>query len=168
MCEREDGMGSYFVGDGCCVCACFQHTKDKCFPLSFRTPKSWNWHTVTWRMLAYWRHIHLRKLTNVACWTGREVKPGKIGIVGKRGPGDQQAFMVGFFKMSSELHVRRTRSTRQRQLDDVTYSDDPYSSYGRNGTYPLCVWSMGAMALSLCVSVPEMVLSLNVSNPWVK
>ncbi|KAK7475615.1 hypothetical protein BaRGS_00033108 [Batillaria attramentaria] len=67
---------------------------------------------------------------------GREVKPGKVGIVGSRGPADRQAFMVGFFKMSNELHVRRTRSTRQRQAaDDVTYNDDPYTGYGRNA-YP--------------------------------
>ncbi|KAK7091274.1 bone morphogenetic protein 7-like isoform X2 [Littorina saxatilis] len=68
---------------------------------------------------------------------GREVKPSKVGIVGKQGSADKQAFMVGFFRMSSELHVRRTRSTRQRQLDDVTYSDDPYSAYGSGrNAYP--------------------------------
>lgn len=68
---------------------------------------------------------------------GREVKPGKVGIVGRRGPADKQAFMVGFFKMSNELHVRRTRSTRQKQStpDDVTYSDDPYTGHARNA-YP--------------------------------
>ncbi|XP_076456461.1 bone morphogenetic protein 7-like isoform X2 [Babylonia areolata] len=66
---------------------------------------------------------------------GRAVKPGRVGIVGTRGPADKQAFMVGFFRMSNELHTRRTRSTRKRQLDEISYSDDPYSSYGRN-TFP--------------------------------
>ncbi|KAL8591494.1 hypothetical protein ACOMHN_000509 [Nucella lapillus] len=70
---------------------------------------------------------------------GRAVKPSRIGIEETRGRADKQAFMVGFFRMSSELHTRRTRSARRRQPhdddDDVSYSDDPYSSYGRN-TFP--------------------------------
>lgn len=66
---------------------------------------------------------------------GRDVKPGKLGIVGSRGTADKQAFMVGFFKMTNELQVRRKRSTRQRQAEDVSYSDDPYTGYGRNA-YP--------------------------------
>lgn len=66
-------------------------------------------------------------------WVGHEKKPSKIGIVGKDGPADKQAFLVGFFRMSNDLHIRRTRSTRRRQAEEVSYNDDPYSSFGRNG-----------------------------------
>ncbi|XP_025092304.1 bone morphogenetic protein 7-like isoform X2 [Pomacea canaliculata] len=66
---------------------------------------------------------------------GHEKKPSKIGIVGKDGPADKQAFLVGFFRMSNDLHIRRTRSTRRRQAEEVSYNDDPYSSFGRNA-YP--------------------------------
>lgn len=41
----------------------------------------------------------------------RQIESGKFGIVGRRGPEDKQAFMVGFFKMArGDLHVRSRRS----------------------------------------------------------
>ena len=47
--------------------------------------------------------------------SGKPLEPGKIGIVGRKGPEDKQAFMVGFFRRSQELHVRNTRSARVRR-----------------------------------------------------
>ncbi|KAL3887915.1 hypothetical protein ACJMK2_000300 [Sinanodonta woodiana] len=43
-----------------------------------------------------------------------------FGIVGEDGPENKQPFMVGFFKMTNELHVRRTRSARRRQYTSPT------------------------------------------------
>ncbi|XP_041360873.1 bone morphogenetic protein 7-like isoform X2 [Gigantopelta aegis] len=63
---------------------------------------------------------------------GREIDPQKIGIVSKKGPIDKLPFMVGFFRMTNELHVRRTRSARRRQNSEVSYNDEPYYSYSKN------------------------------------
>lgn len=86
---------------------------------------------------------------------GREVKPSRIGIVGSSGPVDKQAFMVGFFRMSNELHIRRTRSVQNRQLEEVSYSDDPYSSYGRSA-YPQLRRQTGCARHTLYVSFRDL------------
>ncbi|CAI9739529.1 morphogenetic 7-like isoform X2 [Octopus vulgaris] len=65
--------------------------------------------------------------------TGQELRPNHIGIVGHRGDPDKQAFLVCFFKMSRQLHVRRTRSAR-RQMDTrtaVSRRDDSQSTWRR-------------------------------------
>ncbi|KAL3887914.1 hypothetical protein ACJMK2_000299 [Sinanodonta woodiana] len=45
----------------------------------------------------------------------RLIHPFKFGIVGEDGPKNKQPFMVGYFKMTNELHVRRTRLARTRR-----------------------------------------------------
>ncbi|XP_014779144.1 bone morphogenetic protein 7 [Octopus bimaculoides] len=74
--------------------------------------------------------------------TGQELRPNHIGIVGHRGDPDKQAFLVCFFKMSRQLHVRRTRSAR-RQMDTrtaVSRRDDSQSTWRRTRRYvrPVC------------------------------
>lgn len=86
---------------------------------------------------------------------GREVKPSRIGIVGSSGPADKQAFMVGFFRMSKELHVRRTRSTRKHQIEEVSFSDDPYSTYSRNA-FPQVRRQSGCARHTLYVSFRDL------------
>lgn len=54
------------------------------------------------------------------------VDPGRIGIVGRKGPEDKQAFMVGFFRRSEELHVRNTRSARVRRDTSSNEADNYY------------------------------------------
>ncbi|XP_071114428.1 bone morphogenetic protein 7-like isoform X2 [Haliotis cracherodii] len=56
---------------------------------------------------------------------GQDVDPRHIGIVGRRGSMAKQPFLVGYFRMDSELHERRRRSTRRRYRQDVTYADQP-------------------------------------------
>ncbi|KAL3887916.1 hypothetical protein ACJMK2_000301 [Sinanodonta woodiana] len=72
----------------------------------------------------YWSVFHTENLglymrvTDVK--KGRMIDSDKFGIVGEDGPENKQPFMVGFFKMTNELHVRRTRSTRKRQNSSPT------------------------------------------------
>nr|WND63737.1 bone morphogenetic protein 7 [Sinonovacula constricta] len=40
----------------------------------------------------------------------RPIEPGKFGLIGRKGPLDQQAFMVGFFKMARAIHARVRRA----------------------------------------------------------
>ncbi|KAL4217614.1 Bone morphogenetic protein 6 [Mactra antiquata] len=57
----------------------------------------------------YMKVTHLQK-------DSRLLDPGKFGIVGHRGPGNQQAFLVGFFKMAqNEIHVRARRSVENAE-----------------------------------------------------
>ncbi|XP_046578572.1 bone morphogenetic protein 7-like isoform X1 [Haliotis rubra] len=56
---------------------------------------------------------------------GQDVDPRPIGIVGRRGSTAKQPFLVGYFRMDTELHERRRRSARRRSRQDVTYADQP-------------------------------------------
>lgn len=60
---------------------------------------------------------------------GKRLEPGRFGIVGRKGPEDQQAFMVGFFRRSQELHVRNTRSARVRR-DTGSDEEENYYYWG--------------------------------------
>lgn len=52
----------------------------------------------------------------------RLIDPGKAGIVGHKGPDDQQAFLVGFFKMArGDINVR---SRTRRSADTVNKTPD--------------------------------------------
>ncbi|KAK3088611.1 hypothetical protein FSP39_021263 [Pinctada imbricata] len=54
---------------------------------------------------------------------GRDVPPGKFGIVGRKGPEEKQPFMVGFFSSTEELHVRRTRTAIRRRREEYSYRE---------------------------------------------
>ncbi|GAB1603846.1 morphogenetic 7-like isoform X2 [Argonauta hians] len=80
------------------------------------------------------------KITDMS--TGHQLRPNHIGIVGHRGDPDKQAFLVCFFKMSQQLHVRRTRSAR-RQMDPhtaVSHREQSHWSWRRTRRYvrPVC------------------------------
>lgn len=74
--------------------------------------------------------------------SGKEVGPDRAGIVGRKGEPDKQAFLVCFFKMSQQLHIRRTRSTHP-QMDSrtaVSRREDHHWSWRRTRRYvrPVC------------------------------
>ncbi|XP_033726914.1 bone morphogenetic protein 7-like [Pecten maximus] len=54
----------------------------------------------------------------------RDVKPEKFGIVGRKGPEYKQPFMVGYFRSTPELHVRKTRAAVRRRMKEAAYSTD--------------------------------------------
>lgn len=54
----------------------------------------------------------------------REVKPEKFGIVGRKGPENKQPFMVGYFRSTQELHVRKTRAAVRRKIKENVYANE--------------------------------------------
>ncbi|OWF38828.1 bone morphogenetic protein 7-like [Mizuhopecten yessoensis] len=54
----------------------------------------------------------------------RDVKPEKFGIVGRKGPEYKQPFMVGYFRSTPELHVRKTRAAVRRRMKESAYAND--------------------------------------------
>ena len=65
-------------------------------------------------------------MAGILYFSDKMVDPGRIGIVGRKGPEDKQAFMVGFFRRSEELHVRNTRSARVRRDTSSNEADNYY------------------------------------------
>lgn len=57
-------------------------------------------------------------------FTDREVKPEKFGIVGRKGPENKQPFMVGYFRSTQELHVRKTRAAVRRKIKENVYANE--------------------------------------------
>nr|AFP57673.1 BMP7 [Tegillarca granosa] len=61
---------------------------------------------------------------------GKEVDPGKFGIVGRRGSADKQPFMIGFFQSDQNAKVRNRRSAlQQMHKESQTYEEEPYEKY---------------------------------------
>ncbi|XP_067145099.1 bone morphogenetic protein 7-like [Centruroides vittatus] len=56
----------------------------------------------------------------------RNVDPGEIGIVGRKGANERQPFMVAFLQSPRDLHVRHTRSTSKKKVnfDRTSYDYD--------------------------------------------
>ena len=67
------------------------------------------------------------------CPIGSAVGPDLVGIVGRNGRSDQQAFLIGYFDVAGDLHSRQARSARRVMDEDLSHMDDPYVVYGRNG-----------------------------------
>ena len=59
----------------------------------------------------------------------RALEPGKIGLIGRRGPDDKQAFMVGFFRRAQDLHVGSTRTARRVRRDTSSNSNEAENYY---------------------------------------
>ena len=67
----------------------------------------------------------------------RVIDPGKVGIVGHRGPDDKQAFLVGFFKMArGELNLRHRRSADQSENSTPNEAENYY--YWGKGSDSYC------------------------------
>ncbi|KAL3887866.1 hypothetical protein ACJMK2_000255 [Sinanodonta woodiana] len=97
--------------------------------LSIKVTNAANYWTVyrTENLGLYMRVTDVRK--------GRDIDPVKFGIVGEDGPENKQPFMVGFFKMTNELHLRPKRSGRKRQNYSPTEEEDTedYYHWGEGG-----------------------------------
>lgn len=59
----------------------------------------------------------------------RAVEPGRIGLIGRRGPDEKQAFMVGFFRRAQDLHVGSTRTARRVRRDTSSNSNEADNYY---------------------------------------
>lgn len=57
----------------------------------------------------YMRVTHMQK--------GKILEPGRIGIIGRKGPLDKQAFMVGFFRRAQQLNWDKTRTAKRLRRD---------------------------------------------------
>ncbi|KAH3896973.1 bone morphogenetic protein 7-like isoform X2 [Dreissena polymorpha] len=83
------------------------------------------------RALSLWSYIpstNLGLYIKVTSLGGepRQIEPAKFGIVGRRGPEDQQAFLVGFFKMAREVKVRVRRSAETKDNETPNESENYY------------------------------------------
>lgn len=66
---------------------------------------------------------------------GKEYHPHDVGIVGRKGAADKQAFLVGYMAVSQQVLERRARSVRSRRWgipDGTSFSDNPYTEHSRH------------------------------------
>ena len=62
-------------------------------------------------------------------FSDRVLEPARLGIIGRRGPDDKQAFMVGFFRRTQDLHVGSTRTARRVRRDASSNSNEAENYY---------------------------------------
>lgn len=90
-----------------------------------------------WTYLPY-RNLGLYMKVTVIGKENRLIDPGKVGIVGHRGPDDKQAFLVGFFKMArSDLNVRHRRSTDESENSTPNEAENYYYWGGGGDSYSM-------------------------------
>nr|AVK72269.1 bone morphogenetic protein Bmp5-8 [Xenoturbella bocki] len=73
--------------------------------------------------LLYPQTNHGFQMDAVAVESDERYNPLEVGVVGVEGYEDQQAFMVAFFNMDRQLHIRRTRAAMGPATDTNTYSN---------------------------------------------
>lgn len=79
-----------------------------------------------WTYLPY-MNLGLYMKVTVLAKDNRVIDPGKVGIIGHRGPDDKQAFLVGFFKMArGELNLRHRRSADQSENSTPNEAENYY------------------------------------------
>ncbi|XP_052761582.1 bone morphogenetic protein 7-like [Mya arenaria] len=89
------------------------------------------------RALTLWSYIPSTNLglymkVTVLDGENRQIAPGKFGIVGRNGPDDQQAFLVGFFKMARSDIPTRTRRSADGSNNETPDESDKYYYWGGN------------------------------------